>query len=361
MTEGKLTRIPSPIILANLIIGGFTGAIHALLHVKPLTSPLVTGSLIGFLVGWLLDLAFFRKVTQPRKRILIFLAFILIEPLLVFNFVAPVMAAYAAVHTVHNPVNAPASALAENAIDVAFTTSDNITIRGWYTPPNNDMVIIALHGLNGNRQSILPHAKALAENGFGVLMFDMRGHGDSGGEIYSSCLAKGDVAAAVNYIHAQEPEALIGIFGLSSGAHTALCAAAETEEIQAIFVDGVSFGRVKDILVPRSQTFEPYNLLVPAYWTLTVSTDLFSGHKEPLIQDLVKEIFPRPLLFVAAENDMLEPDQARRYFAFVCSLSSTWVAPDVSHGGAFAAYPEEYTQRMVKFFSETAHSTTITP
>jgi len=271
------------------------------------------------------------------------------------------MAAHAAVYTIHQPVRLPANALAENAIDVTFTTSDNISISGWYAPSQNDMVVIALHGLNRNRQGVLPHVKALVENGFGVLMIDLRGHGDSGGKIYSTCLAKADVGAAINFIRQQEPEALVSIFGLSSGGHTALCAAAEFKEIQAVFVDGVTFGRVKDILYPRSQKFEPYNLLVPAYWTLTMFTDFFSGQKEPLIQDLVKEIFPRPLLFVAADNDMLEPDQARRYFAFVCSLSSTWIAPDVSHGGTFVAHPEEYTRRMVAFFSETAHSTATTP
>jgi pimeloyl-ACP methyl ester carboxylesterase len=316
------------------------------------------GLLIGTLAGWLLDLAFFRRVTQPGKRITMFLVFILVEPLLVFYFVAPIMAAYVAVHTTHHPVTLPASSLAEDAIEVAFTTTDNIPISGWYAPPKNGIVIIALHGLNRNRLDVLAPAKALVENDFGVLLLDMRGHGNSGGEIYSSCLAKEDVAAAVRYIQEREPDAVIGAYGLSSGAHTALCAAANIPEIHAVFADGVTFGRVKDILVPRAQTFKSYNLLVPAYWTLTVSQDLFSGYKEPLIQDLVKGIFPRPLLFVAAENDMLEPDQARRYFAFVCSLSSTWVAPGVSHGGAFAAYSEEYTQRMVKFFTENAHSIT---
>ena len=356
MTEGKKLRIPSPIVLANLIIGAFTGVIHAILHVWPLLFSLLLGTLIGFLVGWVLDRAFFRGITQPRKRIVTFLVFILIEPLLLFNFVAPAMAAYMEVHATHHPVYLQADVLAEGAVDVALITNDNLIISGWYAPSQNNIVIIALHGGNRNRLDILPQAKALVNNGFGVLLVDMRGHGNSGGKTYTSCLAKEDVTSAVRYIQEQEPEALIGAYGLSAGAHTSLCAAAVIEEIQAVFADGVTFGRIEDILFPRAQSFKPYNLLVPAYWTLSVSKDMFSGYREPPIQELVKEISPRPIYFLAAGNDILEPDQVHRYITFASPESSIWVAPGVSHGEAFAAYPEEYTRRMAEFFREVAHN-----
>ena len=46
---------------------------------------------------------------------------------------------------------------------------------------NNGAIIIFLHGSPGNRNQLLPVAMALNEHGYGVLLVDMPGHGESGG------------------------------------------------------------------------------------------------------------------------------------------------------------------------------------
>ncbi len=68
--------------------------------------------------------------------------------------------------------------------DVSITTTDNITLRGWYIPSENGAAIILLHSLASNRIGTLQGAKMLAEHGYGLLLLDLRAHGESDGEIF---------------------------------------------------------------------------------------------------------------------------------------------------------------------------------
>jgi uncharacterized protein len=66
---------------------------------------------------------------------------------------------------------------------VSFPTSDGVTLRGWFIPGQNGATILFAHGGGGNRLGVgqLEQTAVLAKHGFGILLFDLRGHGDSEG------------------------------------------------------------------------------------------------------------------------------------------------------------------------------------
>ena len=65
--------------------------------------------------------------------------------------------------------------------DVTFSTADGVALSGWYVPSRNGAAVVLLHGAGSTRSAVLPHTVVLADDGFGVLLYDARGHGRSQG------------------------------------------------------------------------------------------------------------------------------------------------------------------------------------
>jgi hypothetical protein len=64
---------------------------------------------------------------------------------------------------------------------VAFPASDGVRLSGWYVPSRNGAAIVLVHGGGGDRQGTVRHARMLAKAGYGVLLYDARGRGESAG------------------------------------------------------------------------------------------------------------------------------------------------------------------------------------
>jgi hypothetical protein len=65
--------------------------------------------------------------------------------------------------------------------DASLTTADGVKLSGWYIPSSNGAAVVLLHGASSTRSNVLAQAAVLARRGYGVLLFDARGHGRSGG------------------------------------------------------------------------------------------------------------------------------------------------------------------------------------
>ena len=72
----------------------------------------------------------------------------------------------------------PAADLGAAYEDVAFETSDGFELKGWYIQSKNGAAVISFPG----RASSQKRAKMLADHGYGVLLFDRRGEGESEGD-----------------------------------------------------------------------------------------------------------------------------------------------------------------------------------
>src|SRR3954468_5081568 len=86
------------------------------------------------------------------------------------------------IHSLHRGVGEPPSAAYKT---VSFTTSDGLRLEGWYRPSTNGATVLMLSGGGGNRRSTLRHAEMLVRRGYGVLVYDPRGSGNSDGVVSS--------------------------------------------------------------------------------------------------------------------------------------------------------------------------------
>ncbi|HSD85197.1 MAG TPA: alpha/beta fold hydrolase, partial [Anaerolineae bacterium] len=127
--------------------------------------------------------------------------------------------------------------------EVTFKGGDDLTLAGWFAPPQNGATIILLHGYGGNRTAMIWHARKLVEAGYGVLLYDERASGESEGQRRSyGWEDPEDVAGALRYL-SERPEVdaqRIAIAGCSIGAQIALQAAARYPALKAVWADGPS-------------------------------------------------------------------------------------------------------------------------
>ncbi len=109
---------------------------------------------------------------------------------------------------------------------------------GWYRPSANGATIILLHDHGGSARDVLPQAEALAEAGYGVLLGDLRGHGQSEIARFDRAAAVEDVVTAAAWLLRRDDAAVrIGVLGVGLGGTLALQAASRSKYIHAVAAD----------------------------------------------------------------------------------------------------------------------------
>jgi pimeloyl-ACP methyl ester carboxylesterase len=228
---------------------------------------------------------------------------------------------------------------------------DEIALSGWYLPSENDAVIILLHGYGGNRVHMLSRAEFLVRHGYGVLLYDLRGHGESGGKQRAfGWQDVNDVNSALNYLIDEmdvDPEK-IGILGFSIGGQIALRAAAENQNLKAVIADDPGFVTIADGPAPETPaelTTYLISLITSKCISLWTGVPIPSGVPEEIIK-----ISPRPLLLIST-GESKGRDLVRNFYLSADQPKQLWEIPEAGHGGQFQTRPEEYEDRVIRFLN----------
>lgn len=237
--------------------------------------------------------------------------------------------------------------------DVVFGTDDGLLLSGWWIPSKNGAAVVFTHGLGQTREDLLPRAAVLAREGYGVLLYDLRAHGDSDGERFpTSWKAYEDVRAATAFLLSRPDvdPARVGAFGFSVGASSTIRAAAHDNDLRALFLDGTSAAAFADQPPPRGvveHALLPFEILyAPALARVADVED--DGPQIELLDDLAD----RPIFWVATgPARRQEARRALRYASFAPSTTGTWIVEETGHGGAYDARPAEYAAALSSFFA----------
>ena len=228
--------------------------------------------------------------------------------------------------------------------EIELLASDGIKLAAWYTPPRNGAVILVAHGYGARRSE--DFYNLFAEHGYGVLAWDFRGHGASGGDMvtlgYYETL---DVEAALEYALAQLGVEHIGGWGGSMGAVTMIRATAQRPEIEALVADS-PFVTLEDELDLRL----PYPLLNPF---VRFFTEQETGLRLDMVRpvDEIGLISPRPVFLIQGMDDTMVPlDSAERLYNATGEPRELWTEAGVPHMNMYAYYRTRYTKRVIKFF-----------
>lgn len=234
--------------------------------------------------------------------------------------------------------------------DVEFTGAGGISLRGWYIPSQNGAAVVLLHGHSGNRLAVAYHAEALARAGFGVLMFDLRAHGSSGGRRFVRGVeAVDDVLAAVAFVSRRHDVTKgVGVYGVSVGGMMAIQAAARNITIRAVAVDGATVGTIDDLPPPASALDRFWRYPLERYYQAAI--DWFSRSKRPPANTAaLGRLSRRPILFISAGGGF-ERRMTQLLYDAATVPKQLWEIPGATHANGWAAEPELYGRTLIRFF-----------
>jgi pimeloyl-ACP methyl ester carboxylesterase len=300
----------------------------------------------GACLLWLAAAALVRSRKPGRLRYVRRLGWAALTLLAAYWIVLPVgMAAYAT-HRPQTPV--PALAAGVEYEEVTVRTSDGVRLQGWYVPSRNGAAVVAYP-----REWTTAHAAMLVEQGYGVLLLDMRGYGASEGDPNAfgwGCTK--DIDAGVAYLQTRPDveSSRIGGIGLSVGGEQMIEAAAANPALRAVVSDGAGERSVRESLIRGPKGY----FAVPMMAVQTAAVAVFSGQPVPRgLDELSAGIAPRALFLIYSENggggEELTPD----YFAAAGGPKSLWMVPDGEHTAGLSEMPREYARRVGDFFAQT--------
>jgi pimeloyl-ACP methyl ester carboxylesterase len=255
------------------------------------------------------------------------------------------------------PVEGSPSAVGLAYTNVSFPARNesNILLKGWYLQGQGDKTILIVHGgfqtRIDNVVDTLDLTKSLVADGYNVLLFDLRGRGESQGKGLNILTNENDIGGAIDFLKTRGGVAHIGIIGFCSGAATTAIFASQ-ENIGAIVLDGCF--ATADSMVTRQATIRG----IPAFLVdsfipgLRLTVKLFYG---AVPVDPIKAVpnITCPVLFIHEQNDDLTTTQeTNRLFQTAKNpADEIWEVPGALHSEGYKTDPAQYVQKVNAFFS----------
>ncbi len=246
--------------------------------------------------------------------------------------------------------------------DASFKSrGDGVLLKGWYLPGEKNSVILIVHGGFQNRiddnVDTLGLTRALVKTGYSVLLFDLRGRGESEGKGLALSNIGPDIGGAVDYLKSRGYSAGdICILGFCSGAASA-CIFASQNSLGALILDGCF------IDVPTEVARQAKAIGIPQFLEsffmpggLFFARVLYDYHVVNPI-DVIHNV-ACPILFIHEENDefITWEETLELFRASGNPANEVWEVSDTQHSQSFRTHPTEYIEKVDEFINRASIS-----
>jgi fermentation-respiration switch protein FrsA (DUF1100 family) len=211
-------------------------------------------------------------------------------------------------------------------------------------------VVLILPGLSG-----IDHARLLAHHGYGVLLMNRRGEGDSEGDtnLFGWADTK-DIAGAAAYLRTEEgiaPDAIGGL-GLSVGGEVMLEHAATSNDLASVVAEGIGSRSIKESLELSGAIRVAELTTAPL---LTGGLVVFADQAvPPNLVDMTRGLAPARAFIIWGEHGQpAEKVLSPTYVDAAGGAASSWEVPSARHTRGIDAAPQEYERRVIAYFDAT--------
>jgi pimeloyl-ACP methyl ester carboxylesterase len=248
------------------------------------------------------------------------------------------------------------------AREVRYPAEDGTELAAWYIEPTAGATVVLRHGSGSTAADVLPHAAVLANNGYGVLVTDARGHGRSHGPgMDFGWYGTADIEAALSFL-GEKPEVdqeRIGVVGMSMGGEEAIGAAGADERIAVVVAEGATARTEAD----KTWLIDEYGwrgwLQTRLEWLQYSVTALLTDADEPTtLASAAQTAAPRPILMITAGEVPDERNAAEHIQAEAGVNVSIWTVPGAGHIAGLQTAPEEWERTVIDFLDGSLGSPT---
>jgi uncharacterized protein len=230
---------------------------------------------------------------------------------------------------------------------VVFPAADGRRVHAWLLPSHNGATIVYAHGSPADRSQLLPEARYLAKAGYGALLFDFPGHGQSEGPPDWGKSSRQALTASLDFLFARSrPPDWIGALGFSMGSCILSQVAPRDLRVRAVVLEGAFSAYEPDL----HYEFRRWGLLTawPAIWAVR-RAGIPLDEMRPI--DYIAAISPRPILLVAGLEDPTVPaSMSQQLYDAARQPKELLMIPGAGHGNYVAASPDIYLSRLQRFF-----------
>ncbi len=253
---------------------------------------------------------------------------------------------------------------------VSFKSADGLSLGAWFIPAKDPTkaTIIFVHGIRGNRSSLMGQASKLIHAGFGGLLIELRNHGVSEGNLTTmSAQEVFDIEGAVKFLKTREDvnQNNLGIMGHSLGAATAIRAAVRQPELNFVIAQA-SFADLCDSMHQAAR----------ALAGLSVNNHLFKALLHPLTCLMIryaqkqvgqnpKDISPKrdlqsldiPCLFIHGLNDKtICPTNSQCLFEHAKNKKELLLIKNMGHSSTKHHLNDALMHSLVAFAEKHGHN-----
>jgi dienelactone hydrolase len=244
---------------------------------------------------------------------------------------------------------------------VRFTTYDDVELAAHlYLPEHREEWapgIIVCHGFGSRKENYTDFGRTAAQSGVAALIMDLRGHGESGGQVDANIF--NDVAAALLYMQ-ERPEVnptSISIRGTSMGGWLALHTAVHLQDLSPVVavcpINEMWLTALMDD-VSRVQRGHSSSFVTGEGPRVDVNSVMDLVYNMGLnVSRAARGISPRPLLLVHCEGDEWVPSQiSQQIYDTAREPKTLWLLPGGNHH--FAQHDPETDARILAWLSDAA-------
>lgn len=243
--------------------------------------------------------------------------------------------------------------LENNSQDV-FMTNDHLKLHGYYVEQNSHIYMIMVHGYRSDASGIISPIKKMKNQGYNLLIPDLRGHGQSEGDyIGMGWDDRRDILKWIDFILEKDTQASIVLYGVSMGGATVMNVAGENlpNQVKAIIED-CGYTTAWDVIkahIDMDNIESEISLHMASLITM-----IRAGYRIEDVQP-IKQVqkSQTPILFIHGDQDHFVPYEMvnQLYDAAQCEKQKL-IIHGAGHADCYSVDGQTYYQTILNFINK---------